>query len=179
MLAPPKIWWRKLGTFERNWVVIAFIWCLLLTAMMPLWFYFGKQNVPAETYLTTPDSYAELTNAFVAQYQVDEFVGQNGQTTPIVAPPPGDVYIYGRQWQWYPFLKLEVGQEYRVHLSSLDVLHGFSIQPVNLNFMVMPGYDFVVKLTPTTVGEFSIVCNEFCSYGHHLMVGKIFVDEGG
>lgn len=179
MLAPPRIWWRKLGSLERNWVIIAFIWCLLLTAMMPIWFYFGKQNVPIETYKVPVEDFQALTDAFVAEYEVDEFVGENNQRVPIVAPPPGDVYLYGRQWQWYPILQLELGQEYRLHLSSLDVLHGFSLQPVNLNFMAMPGYDYVIKLTPTTTGEFSIVCNEYCLYGHHLMVGKIIVEEGG
>ncbi len=95
----------------------------------------------------------------------------------MVAPPPGDVYVYGKQWQWYPILKLKKGETYRLHLSSLDVAHGFSIQPVNLNFMVLPGYDYVVSLTPTTSGEFSIVCNEFCFIGHHIMVGKMIVEE--
>ncbi|MDH5506890.1 MAG: cytochrome C oxidase subunit II [Anaerolineae bacterium] len=172
MLAPPKIWWRKLGKLERNWVAIAFVWCVILTIMMPLWFIYGKQNVPVTTYKTTPDEFLALTNAFVAEYQVDEIAG-----IPVVAPPAGDVYIYGRRWQWYPVLKLKVNTEYRVHLSSLDLLHGFSIQPVNLNFMAMPNYDYVITLTPTTVGEFAIVCNEYCMTGHHTMTGKIIVEE--
>ncbi len=171
MLAPPKIWWRKLGRYEKNWVIIAFVWCLLLSAMMPLWLVFGKQNVPVTTFRVTTADFERITQEFAALYQVGEEQG-----LPIVAPPPGDVYIYGRQWQWYPILKLELGEEYRVHLSSLDVLHGFSIQPVNLNFMAVPGYDYVLTLTPTTTGEFSIVCNEYCYVGHHLMVGKIIVE---
>ena len=174
MLAPPKIWWRNLGRYEKNWVIIAFIWCLLLTAMMPLWYYLGKQNVPITTYRVSTTDFKSITEDFVNQYKVGEEQG-----IPVVSPPPGDVYVYGQQWRWYPILKLEKGQEYNVHLSSVDVLHGFSIQPVNLNFMATPGYDYVIKLTPTQTGEFSIVCNEYCLYGHHLMVGKIIVEEGG
>jgi len=170
MLAPPKIWWRKLGRLEKNWLLIAFIWCLLLTAMMPLWFFYGKQNVPIETYRVTKADFEVMTQDFAAQYQVSEEQG-----IPVVAPPPGDIYLYGRQWQWYPIYQLEQGKEYRLHLSSLDVLHGFSLQPVNLNFMAVPGYDYVVTLTPTTSGEFSIVCNEYCLLGHHVMVGKVIV----
>ena len=94
----------------------------------------------------------------------------------MVAPPPGsDVYFQARQWQWYPVLQLEEGKTYRLHLSSLDVQHGFSLQPVNLNLQVLPGYDYVATITPTKTGEFSVICNEFCAIGHHLMVGKIIV----
>ena len=51
-------------------------------------------------------------------------------------------------WQWYPVLELEKGQSYRLHLSSLDLQHGFSLQPVNINMQVHPGYEHVLTLTP-------------------------------
>ena len=172
MLAPPRIWWKPLNRLERSWLLIAFVWCLVLTAMMPLWLFLGRQNVPATTYRVTPAQYQAMVTEFAEQYQVDT---ENG--VPVVAPPPGDVYVMARQWQWFPILKLKKGETYRLHLSSLDVQHGFSLQPTNLNLMILPGYDYVVTLTPTQSGEFSIVCNEFCSIGHHLMVSKLIVTE--
>lgn len=172
MLAPPRIWWKPLDRLERSWLIIGLVWCLFLTAMMPLWFFLGRQNVPATTYRVTPGQFQQLVTDFAQQYQVD-----TEQGIPVVAPPPGDVYMLARQWQWYPILKLKKGETYHLHLSSLDVQHGFSLQPTNLNFMVLPGYDYVVKLTPTQTGEFSVVCNEFCGIGHHLMVGKIIITE--
>jgi cytochrome c oxidase subunit 2 len=42
--------------------------------------------------------------------------------------------------------------------------------------MVLPGYEYVATITPTESGEFSVVCNEFCAIGHHLMLGKIIVE---
>jgi cytochrome c oxidase subunit 2 len=72
-------------------------------------------------------------------------------------------------------LELEKGQTYRLHLSSIDLQHGFSLQPLNINVQVHPGYDMVVTLTPTTSGEFGIVCNEYCGLGHHTMTGRIYV----
>lgn len=172
MLAPPTIWWRNLGRYEKNWLLIAFVWCLLMTAMMPLWFIFGRQNVPTTSYRVTPVQFQAAVADFVETYKVGEERG-----IPIVAPPPGDVYIQARQWQWYPILKLKKGEQYRLHLSSTDILHGFSLQPVNLNLMAVPGYDYVATITPTTSGEFSLVCNEFCMVGHHVMVGKLIVEE--
>ena len=79
-------------------------------------------------------------------------------------------------WQWMPILKLEQGcKEYILHLSSLDLNHGFSLFPLNINFQVVPGYDYGLRVTPEHAGEFEIICNEFCGIGHHFMVGKIVV----
>lgn len=173
MLAPPRIWWKPLGRYERSWLLVAFVWCLVLTAMMPLWLIIGRQNVPATTLRTAPELYQQKVMAFAEQYQVDTLNG-----VPVVEPPAGgDVYVLARQWQWYPILQLKKGETYRLHLSSLDVQHGFSLQPVNMNLQVLPGYEYVATITPTQGGEYSIVCNEFCQIGHHLMVGKIFVTD--
>ena len=70
---------------------------------------------------------------------------------PVVHPPPGsDVYLMGRVYMWWPMLELEKGQSYRLHLSSIDLQHGFSLQPLNINIQVHPGYEMVVNMTPTT-----------------------------
>ncbi|MDP1545879.1 MAG: hypothetical protein Q8L87_07640 [Anaerolineales bacterium] len=171
MLAPEKLWWKPMGRMEKTWLTVAFVWCVFLTLMMPLWYFFGKQNVPTETYRVTREQYAAQVNAFVDQYKVGD---ENG--IPVVAPPPGsDVYLRASTWQWYPILQLEKGQTYRLHVSSMDLQHGFSLQPVNINLQVIPGYDYVATIVPTSTGEFTIVCNEYCNLGHHTMVGKIIV----
>jgi cytochrome c oxidase subunit II len=57
----------------------------------------------------------------------------------------------------------------------MDYMHGFSLQPANINLQVIPGYDMVVNVTPNQDGAFSILCNEFCGIGHHKMVTKLYV----
>ena len=39
-------------------------------------------------------------------------------------------------WRWHPILELEAGKSYRIHLMSMDWLHGFSLQPENINIQV-------------------------------------------
>ena len=91
-------------------------------------------------------------------------------------PPAGsDVYLIARLWQWWPMLELEDGKTYRLHLTSMDWLHGFSLQPENINIQVHPGYDHVVTLTPTKAGTYSIICNEYCGINHHTMASKLYV----
>jgi cytochrome c oxidase subunit 2 len=173
ILALKGVWWKKVDPSEKVWLGVALIWCLILFAMMPLWHLRGGQNPTFETYLTTPADYLKKVEAFVA---AAPRAGED-KGIPIVAPDPArDVYMLGRLWQWTPALKLKKGQTYRLHLSSLDLVHGFSLFPLNLNFMVLPGYEYVLTITPTTTGEVFVVCNEYCGIGHHQMVGKILVE---
>jgi cytochrome c oxidase subunit 2 len=85
--------------------------------------------------------------------------------------------MLGRLWQWWPILELEKGKTYRLHLSSMDWQHGFSLQPININLQVLPNYEMVVAVTPDSAGEYAVVCNEYCGIGHHTMLGKIYVKE--
>lgn len=173
--APQGVWWKPAHASERIWVAIAFAWCMVLFAMMPLWHLRGGQNPSGIRHRVEPSAYAARTAEFIEQYRVGEDRG-----IPIVAPPPGShVYLQAVMWQWTPILKLEKGVEYVLHLSSLDVNHGFSLFPVNVNFQVVPGFDYGLRVTPNTAGEFEIICNEFCGIGHHLMVGKVIVVEPG
>ena len=166
------VWWKKVDRSEKLWLGIALSWCLILFAMMPLWHWKGGQNPSFETYRIAAADYQAKVEAYVQKTKVGEDRG-----FPVVAPGDGtDVYMLGRLWQWYPVVKLKKGQTYRLHLSSLDLVHGFSLFPLNLNFMVLPGYEYVLTVTPTEKGEVYAVCNEFCGIGHHQMVGKIIVE---
>jgi len=37
MLAPARVWWKPLHRYEKSWLIVAFAFCIFLTAMMPLW----------------------------------------------------------------------------------------------------------------------------------------------
>ena len=64
---------------------------------------------------------------------------------------------------------------YRLHITSMDYNHGFSLQPANINIQIVPGYEHVVTVTPNQSGTYSVVCNEYCGINHHTMVGRIYV----
>lgn len=169
--APQGVWWKPAQPGEKIWVTIAFVWCLVLFAMMPIWHLRGGQNPSGIRHRVDPDAFRERVAEFVASYQVGTEKGM-----PVVEPPPGShVYLQGAMWAWTPILRLQQDARYTLHLSSVDVNHGFNLYPMNINFQVVPGYDYGLEVTPTQAGEFHIVCNEFCGVGHHLMVGKIVV----
>ncbi|MCO6411355.1 MAG: hypothetical protein J5I92_01300 [Thiogranum sp.] len=175
---PPaqRIWWKMpVGREEIVWIAIALVWCLILFFMMPFWHVYGKQNLSTEAYQTTPAQFGLKVQAMIDQYTVRH---ETEQQIPVVAPPAGsDIYMLGRLWQWWPILELEKGQTYRLHLSSMDWQHGFSLQPVNINMQILPGYEMVLNITPDVAGEYGVVCNEYCGIGHHTMLGRIYVKE--
>ena len=178
--APEGIWWKPAHRAEKIWVAIAFAWCMVLFAMMPLWHMKGGQNPTGIRAKVKPEAFAARTDRFIADYQVKDAKGQllEDEGVAVVAPPPGsEVYLEAKQWQWRPVLKLKKGVSYTLHMSALDVNHGFSLYPVNLNFQVVPGYDYALKVTPNKSGDFRIICNEFCGIGHHVMVGKVTVED--
>jgi cytochrome c oxidase subunit 2 len=169
---PKGTWWLPAHKGEKVWVTIAFAWCMVLFAMMPLWHLRGGQNPSGIRARVEPQAYLARVQQFVRDYGTGETDGG----IPIVAPPPGaELYLLAAQFQWTPVLHLEVGAEYTLHLSSLDVNHGFSLSPINVNFQVVPGYDYGLRVIPTAAGDFRIMCNEFCGIGHHLMVGRVVV----
>jgi len=179
-IEPPSeiVWWKQpLDRVEGTWITLALTWSLIMFFMMPFWHVYGKQNLSNEAYRTTPQAFMAKTQAMVDEYTVRK---DPSTLFPVVRPPPGsDVYLVGRLWQWWPLLEFEKGQTYRLHISSMDWQHGFSLQPININAQILPGYELVLTVTPDTSDEQTIICNEFCGIGHHTMLGKIFITEGG
>ncbi len=179
-LRPPevRVWWNEpIARGELAWIAIAFLWGLFMFGMMIYWHLEGKQNLSTEVYRIDPDLYAQRAEEVTEKYKI----GEEGDTgVPIVAPPPGgDVYMIARLWEWWPVIQLEKGQSYRLHISSLDWQHGFSLQPVNINLQVHPGLEHIITITPLEAGVYTVVCNEYCGAGHHTMTGRIRVVEPG
>ncbi len=165
-------WFRAPTGAERMWVGIALIWCLVMFVMMPYWHFRGRQNSTGEAYTVAPVDFVRRVDQFTRTNRTGSYRG-----IPIAEPSPGgDAYLLAQMWRWTPVLRLREGQTYRLHISSSDLQHGFSLQPMNMNFHVVPGLDHVLTITPTRRGEYTIVCNEFCGIGHHMMTGRILVE---
>ena len=178
-ILPPsdRLWWKQpIDKVEWAWIAIAFVWGMIMFVMMIYWHIYGKQNLSNEAYKTTPEMFAAKAEKFIAENTIRTEIGLNGEEIPVAkVPAGGSGYLIARLWARYPILELEKGQTYKIHLSSMDYNHGFSLQPVNINIQVIPGYEHVVKMTPTKEGTYAIVCNEYCGIGHHSMLGRIYV----
>lgn len=175
-ILPPaqRLWWKQpIDKTEWIWITLAFTWAMIMFGMMIYWHINGQQNLSNEVYKTTPEAYAAKAEKFIAENTVR--TETEGNIPVVKVPANGDGYLTASLWKWYPILEMEKGKTYKIHLSSMDYQHGFSLQPVNINIQVLPGYEHVVKMTPTKEGTYSIVCNEYCGIGHHSMLGRIYV----
>ena len=105
--SPKGNWWKPAHRSEKLWIALAFGWCMILFAMMPLWHWKGGQNPSGIRRRVEPAAYMARTEEFIKQYQVGVDRG-----IPIVEPPPGsDIYLLAMAFQWRPILKLKKGAQ--------------------------------------------------------------------
>jgi len=177
---PPRsrIWWNEpVAKAELVWIAVAFVWGLIMFFMMIYWHIYGKQNLSPLVGRIDPAVFEQRTNEFAEKFKIRE---EGNLGIPVVRPTDeGDAYMLARTFEWWPVLELEKGKSYKLHLSAVDVQHGFSLQPINMNIQVHPGLEHIITFTPTETGTFGIICNEYCGLGHHVMTGRIYVVEPG
>ena len=102
--------------------------------------------------------------------------------------PPGNastVEAIGRQWMWkfqHPTgqseindLHVPVGQPIRIHMISQDVLHSLYIPALRIQMETIPGRYTELWFNANRVGEYRILCSEFCGTDHSVMGGMLYV----
>ncbi|MBB3869962.1 cytochrome B5 [Geobacillus sp. NFOSA3] len=74
-------------------------------------------------------------------------------------------------------IEIPKGAKVTINVTTKDVIHGFQVPGTNINMMVEPGYINTLTHTFNKPGEYTILCNEYCGAGHHMMTGRIKVVE--
>jgi cytochrome c oxidase subunit 2 len=74
-------------------------------------------------------------------------------------------------------LHLLINRPVKVLLRSTDVLHNFYIPQFRAKMDMLPGSVTYYWFEPTRLGEFEVLCAEFCGTGHYAMKGKVIVDK--
>ena len=68
---------------------------------------------------------------------------------------------------------------YHFKLTSLDVLHNFSVPVFRLKQDAIPGRVITGWFEATKTGEYDIQCAEICGIGHGLMPARIHIESAG
>ena len=96
-----------------------------------------------------------------------------------VGPGEYEVVILGSAWSFQPSeVRVPVGANVTFVATATDVLHGLHVEGTRVNFMLIPGQIARVHYTFREPGEHLIICHEYCGAGHHLMYGRVIVEEG-
>ena len=152
---------------EKKWLVIS----LLMTAVMigVLSFYAIASNIH-------PPSNVETINSDRLHVE-GEFVEDN---LGVKRMPDGSVEVrmVAARYGFYPqILEIPADTPVRFRIASADVLHGFHVPFTNLATMVVPGYVSEVNTSFPRVGEYPMLCNEYCGLGHDHMWSKLIIVE--
>ncbi len=112
--------------------------------------------------------------------------------------PPAErkIGIEGRQWAWnftHPGkdgklgteddirktneLHIEVDKVYHFKLTSIDVLHDFSVPVFRLKQDAIPGREITGWFKAIKTGKHDIQCAEMCGIGHGLMAARLIVSD--
>ena len=86
------------------------------------------------------------------------------------------VRMVAARYGFYPRrIELPQGVPFKLRIVSFDVLHGMEIPMSNVNLMLVPGYVSETTTTLNTLGEFPMICDDFCGVGHAYMFGNVNV----
>lgn len=66
-------------------------------------------------------------------------------------------------------IEVPLGAKVKFIATTQDVIHGFEVAGTNINMMLEPGYISEYVTTVDKLGEYLIVCNEYCGTGHAMM----------
>jgi cytochrome c oxidase subunit 2 len=76
------------------------------------------------------------------------------------------------------------GTQLELHLTSLEVLHSFWVPEWRIKRDLVPiaegnpsDVDNVVRVTPDVEGEYTLMCTEYCGWGHATMRAPVVVES--
>ncbi len=102
---------------------------------------------------------------------------------------PSDAMVItavGRMWEWEFIysdslkskeLVLPVNKPVKLNLVSEDVNHSLFIPAFRVKEDVVPGYDNYLWFTPNYIGDYEILCTEYCGLLHSAMLSKARIME--
>ena len=96
------------------------------------------------------------------------------------------IRVTGEQFDWtfeYPEnfrsnqLHLVKDHNYYFKINTKDVLHSFWVPEFRMKKDAVPGLTTTVRITPTRIGSYAVVCAELCGLGHSTMRAIVRVTD--
>ncbi|MBU8567841.1 cytochrome c oxidase subunit II [Virgibacillus pantothenticus] len=112
---------------------------------------------PENLGLTKVDDDKYIVNIAASAFHYDLGVDEDGKPVKKLTIPKGSTVLF--------------------QITTKDVVHGFNVSGTNVNMMVEPGYISRMETVMKKPGEYTVVCNEYCGVGHHLMYATVEVTE--
>lgn len=149
--------------FERRWMIASVVLLVTFFGLVTVAGFALGIQVPGEEGRVDPQTVTE--SGPFANPGVRE-----------VAPGEYEAYVVGLQFAFQPReIEVPLGSKVTIYVTSPDVQHGFKITDTNVNVQVVPGQVSKLSFEADRLGEFPIICTEYCGIGHAAMFGVVNV----
>jgi cytochrome c oxidase subunit 2 len=94
------------------------------------------------------------------------------------AVEPKVIAISAKKFAFIPSaITLKKGEPVILRLTSADRVHGFMSKPLKIDTDIAAGKTTDVTVTPSSAGNFTVICDHYCGTGHGNMKIKVAVVE--
>jgi cytochrome c oxidase subunit 2 len=150
---------------EKRWAIISVV-IIIVLAVLAAFAGIHRATMPQARVETIGPTRLHVSGEFV-ESNLGSVLEANGTVT---------VRAIGQQYSFTPTCLLVPAQTpITLRATSADVIHGILIQATNVNTMLVPGYVSEQFMRFEKTGDYLMPCQEFCSFGHEGMWGKVKV----
>jgi len=150
---------------ERGWATLC-VTILVILTLLAAFAGIHRATMPQPRVETIDPSRLHLAGEFV-ESNLGSLLEPDGAVT---------VHAIGQQYSFTPSCILVPAQTpITLRATSADVVHGILIQRININAMLVPRYVSQEFMRVEKTGDYLMPCQEFCSFGHEGMWGKVRV----
>ncbi len=99
-----------------------------------------------------------------------------------VGESPGRWIVNNDGWDFHDIgegkdeIRVKKGEKVTLKVTSIDVVHVFTIQEYNISEAIYPGEIKTIEFVPDKEGVFEFYCKRGCGLGHLGMKGKLVVE---
>ncbi len=87
-----------------------------------------------------------------------------------------EINMTAKDWAFDPgTITVHKGDTVKLHITSLDVTHGFALPDYGINEQIVPGQTTDITFVADKSGTFGFRCSVMCGQGHRQMTGTLVV----
>ncbi len=87
-----------------------------------------------------------------------------------------EINMTAKDWAFDPgTITVHKGDTVKLHITSLDVTHGFALPDYGINEQIVPGQTTDITFVADKSGTFGFRCSVMCGEGHRQMTGTLVV----
>ncbi|MDY0405734.1 cytochrome c oxidase subunit II [Virgibacillus sp. 179-BFC.A HS] len=166
----------QLHKYEKIWLsfgIASLVFFLLLLGYGA----FYKGTHPQSHAETIDPNHVEANVSFQPEHLGLNKIAENRYVVNIVASTFN--YDFGKDENGNPVKNIRIpkGSNVLFQVTTKDVVHGFNAAGTNVNMIVEPGYVSSYETVLDKPGVYTILCNEYCGLGHHMMYATLEVYE--